>query len=292
MYIFVMRTPKYLGVYSHGSHVADGLRKTLFFAWETSTGFAVQQLNKAFRPTAAPKRINIEYFTAHFSVESSILAMPLTALDERILEPEPAQQKPATAVPDTSLKASGLTSAKDAPNKMPATSAKTPEKAAGAKTQAPEEAPPDESKRRFLVKQTELRLRESFRQAVLRLKRPRDRQAALTALEHLASASDDIAPEHKHAFRDFGVRLRKDSKPDLARLFSQRVLDLAPDDDHAHFNLARVLCALKLYDEAANHIHTAIRLAPDETIYTRMLAHISKEKQRRPGVRSVSGSRR
>ena len=37
------------------------------------------------------------------------------------------------------------------------------------------------------------------------------------------------------------------------------------------------------YDEAAEHVRTAMRLDAREAVYPRMLAHISKEKQLRPG---------
>ena len=84
-------------------------------------------------------------------------------------------------------------------------------------------------------------------------------------------------------FRDFGAKLRKTAMPDLALLFGKRALELAPEDDHAHFNLARILCAMGAYDEAAAHIHTAMRLDAREALYPRMLAHIRKEKQLRPG---------
>ena len=133
------------------------------------------------------------------------------------------------------------------------------------------------------TKQVEISLRESFRKALLRLKRPRERQAAITALEQLASATENISPAHKHMFRDFGAKLRKNAMPDLALCFGKRVLELSPEDDHAHFNLARILCAMGAYDEAAEHVRTAMRLDAREAVYPRMLAHISKEKQLRPG---------
>ena len=60
--------------------------------------------------------------------------------------------------------------------------------------------------RRAGTKQVEISLRR-FPQGLLRLKRPQERQAAITALE-LASATENISPAHKHMFRDFGAKLR------------------------------------------------------------------------------------
>lgn len=246
-----MRPPKYLGVYSQPSAKADGSRKTLFFVWELAeAGYAVQQLDSAFQPRAEARRVSAARFAAHFRAEPSILAMPMTMLDVRALadlpeSPAPAESESKAPQLDDDL-LSGLDNARRA-------------------------------------KQTEITLRENFRKALLRLKRPRERQAAITALEQLAAATENISPVHKHMFRDFGAKLRKTGMPDLALLFGKRALELAPEDDHAHFNLARILCAMGAYDEAAAHIHTAMRLDAREALYPRMLAHIRKEKQLRPG---------
>ena len=127
------------------------------------------------------------------------------------------------------------------------------------------------------AKMTETRLRETFRQTLLRLKRPRERKAALTALEQLAQSTEDICTAHKHMFRDFGVSLRQNSQLALALLFSRRVVELAPNDDHAHFNLARILCLMGQFDEAAAHVRTAMNMGGEEPLYFRMLVHIRKE---------------
>lgn len=139
------------------------------------------------------------------------------------------------------------------------------------------------------AKMTESRLRETFRQTLLRLRRPRERQAALSALEQLAGSTEDICTMHKHMFRDFGVRLRQSSQPALALLFSRKVVELAPDDDHAHFNLARILCLLGQFDEAAAHIRAAMTMGGEEPTYFRMLVHIRKEKLQNQGQSDSRG---
>ena len=99
--------------------------------------------------------------------------------------------------------------------------------------------------------------------------------------EQLAQTKDGIIPAHKHMFRDFGVRLRQNSQPDLALLFSRKAVELAPEDDHAHFNLARILCSLGLYDEAATHIGTALSMSSGEPLYFKLLEHIRELKRTR-----------
>ena len=159
----------------------------------------------------------------------------------------------------------------------------TPQALRGAATAAPSRTYDLETIRK--AKATESTLRENFRQALLRLKRPRERQGALKALEQLAQTTEDICTAHKHMFRDFGVKLRQSALPELALLFNYRVVKLAPDDDHAHFNLARILCILEQYDEAAAHIRTAMGMGieADNNLYFRMLVYIRKEKLQNRG---------
>ena len=138
------------------------------------------------------------------------------------------------------------------------------------------------------AKVVETKLRETFRQTLLRLKRPRERKAALLALEQLAHTKEGITPSHKHMFRDFGVRLRQNSQPDLALLFTRKAVELAPEDDHAHFNLARILCSLGMYDEAAAHVATALSVSSEEPLYFKLLEHIRELKQARSAVKTAS----
>ena len=138
------------------------------------------------------------------------------------------------------------------------------------------------------AKVVETKLRETFRQTLLRLKRPRERKAALLALEQLAHTQEGITPSHKHMFRDFGVRLRQNSQPDLALLFTRKAVELAPEDDHAHFNLARILCSLGMYDEAAAHVATALSVSSEEPLYFKLLEHIRELKQARSAAKAAS----
>ncbi len=125
---------------------------------------------------------------------------------------------------------------------------------------------------------TEASLREDFRRALLRLKRRSERAGAVNSMEKLARVTDGIQPRHKHMFRDFCVSLRSSQMPELAVLFGQRTVDMSPDDDHAHFNLARILCILNKHDEALKHVQTAIKLNGREVVYRQLLAYINRQK--------------
>ena len=248
MYISAMRQPRYLGVYSErpGAEAARAGATTRFFVWELSPAeYAIQKLNSALEPCSRVRLISAGRLQSGFQLEPSILAAPITLPDLANAEPESgaAQPRKAAELNDDTLREL-------------------------------------ESARR--AKQVENDLRGSFRKALRGLARPREREAALAALEQIAAASDGIVPAHKHMFRDFGVALRQKDLPDIALRCGLRVLELSPEDDHGHFNLARILCALGAYDQATAHVERAMSLDAAEPVYPRMLAHIRKESRRPP----------
>ncbi|WP_308621960.1 tetratricopeptide repeat protein [uncultured Desulfovibrio sp.] len=248
-----MRQPRYLGVYSersqNGSAPTGGGtpgRGRRFFVWELSPAdYAIQELDGALEPRAHVRLISAGRLQSGFQLEPSILVAPITQPDFGHAERETGDTAPRAAAELNDDTLRELENARRA-------------------------------------KQVENDLRGSFRKALRGLGRPREREAALAALEQLSGVTDGIVPVHKHMFRDFGVTLRKKDLPELALRCGLRVLELAPDDDHGHFNLARILCALGDYDKAAAHVETAMRLDGGEPVYPRMLAHIRRQ-CRRPG---------
>lgn len=127
------------------------------------------------------------------------------------------------------------------------------------------------------AKQVENDLRNNFNKALRALNRPRDRKGALAAIEQLAAVKDGIVPAHKHMFRDFGVSLRKKSLPEQALMCARRAVELAPEDDHAHFNMARILSILGLYGEARAHLRKAMAIDSSEKVYKKLDDYIQKE---------------
>ena len=253
MYISGMRQPRYLGVYTERPEGGQGRvkpgRSPRFFVWELSPAdYAIQELDGALEPKSAVRLISAGRLQSGFQLEPSILVAPITLPD--IAHAERESETPGAGA---TRKAAELND--DTLREL-------------------------ENARR--AKQVENDLRGSFRKALRGLGRPREREAALAALEQIAGTTDGIVPAHKHMFRDFGVTLRKKDLPDIALRCGLRVLELSPDDDHGHFNLARILCALGAFDQAAAHVEKAMRLDGAEPVYPRMLAHIRRESQR-PG---------
>lgn len=235
-----MRNPKFLGVYSRKTHQSSR-RTHLFFVWQISgSGYAVQELDAALLPKSSAQAVDRATFEAAFQFEPSILAVPVSTPDMRLLGKTPARIEKGASDDIELLRL--------------------------------------EKARR--AKQLENDMRNNFRMAMSALSRPRDRQGALAALEQLVKIQEGVVAAHKHMFRDFGVSLRKKKLFNLALVSSSRVLELAPDDDHAHFNIARIYLLLGAYGKAGTHLERAISLDKNEPVYQHFLAHIRQEASR------------
>lgn len=236
-----MRNPKFLGVYSLKIQAVSG-RIPKFFIWELPDGnYAAQELDASLAQRGPARAVPSAKLKQAFKLEPSILAAPVSTPDFRALVKN-AKQAPAEAdEADASLAA--LTRARKA-------------------------------------KQLEADMRDNFDRAMCALGRPKDRKGAMAALERLIAAQDGIEPRHKHMFRDFGVALRKKKLTDLALASARRAVALSPNDDHARFNLARILDIAGKYDEAEAQLGAARKLDPREQIYVRMARYL---KSRRPG---------
>lgn len=236
-----MRKPKFLGVYSKAAPKAGQRpKKQFYFVWELDkTAYAIQLLNDAMIPQASPEFASDTRLRTGFRLEPGILAAPITTPDFRQLALREGAKKPPQAEELTDVTLRKLEQARK-------------------------------------IKQVETDMRDNFDKAMRALNRPKDRKGALAALEQLASAKNGIVPVHKHMFRDFGVALRKKSLPELALKYAGRAVELSPNDDHAHFNLARIMAILGLYDQAQAHLDRAKALDKKEKIYRRFQAYLTE----------------
>lgn len=235
-----MRNPKFSGVFSGKISGKNG--KQFYFVWELdNSNFAMQALDNAFVPVAKPKLISGAALQKELRFEPGILAAPVTTPDFRGIQPASTGRaaSEATELTDASLK---------------------------------------ELEKARKAKQVENDMRNNFDKALRALSRPRDRKGAIAALGQLAEAKEGIVPAHKHMFRDFGVSLRKKSLPDLALACARRAVELAPGDDHAHFNIARLLGMLGMYDEADAHLVQAMKIDRTEKVYERLRKWLRNEK--------------
>lgn len=239
-----MRTPRFLGVYSEKAPGKSGpliAGKIFYFVWKLeNASFVMQKLDKSLAPTGPLRLVTQERLDSSYMSEPSILAAPISTPDFRQLNIDQEKGHKAAALTDDTLA---------------------------------------ELEKARKTKQVEMDLRSSFDKALRALSRPRDRKGALAAIEQLANATNGIVPAHKHMFRDFGVSLRKKSLPKLALQCAKRVVELSPNDDHAHFNIARILNILGMKEEAAAHVRKAIELDKSETVYRKLQTYIENHKE-------------
>lgn len=154
----------------------------------------------------------------------------------------------------------------------------------GQKSGFPDDATLSSLEKARQARQIEADLRDGFGRALAALSRPRDRMAAIASLQRIAAVKKGIVPQHKHMFRDFGVALRKKMLVDLALACADRAVELAPDDDHARFNLARLLGIAGRYDDAEAQLRIAIKLDPSEEVYGKLKRYLAAERLSRSGL--------
>lgn len=230
---------KFMGVYSSKNRTTPSAGKQLYFVWKMeNSSFAAQKLDKAHLPVGKPKILTPAQLQSSYKFEPNDLAAPMSLPDLSALEP-PREKSAVSELTDDTLR---------------------------------------ELEKARKAKQVEADLRNNFDKALRALNRPRDRKGALAALERFATQTEGIVPAHKHMFRDFGVSLRKKSLPELALQYAGRVVELAPNDDHAHFNMARIMGILGMYDEAEAHLRKAIELDHTEIAYRKLMAYLERER--------------
>ena len=193
-----MQSPQYIGVYSLRNKLQGG-SKALYFVWQTEAGdYIVQRIDSARKPVGVPERVAHDVLLHNFVPEAPPTPQPVMPQDDAIpssgVQPPQAQQG---------------TAARRQPAEQEQQLIFAPSQPAAA---APDDG--DEEFRRLELarkaKQVETSMRETFRKTLLRLKRPKERHAALTALEQMAESKEGIVPEHSHMFRDFGVQLNEE----------------------------------------------------------------------------------
>ncbi len=272
-----MRRSKFSGVYSIIADTAgEKQHKRHYFVWELpGNAYAVQELDASLKPVSQAEFVGRRTFAQQFRYEPSVLAVPVVVPDLSFLEALSARQSGEMPAQDTPAESGAKSTSEPF---VSANKGITGQSLPGAKPPAAHRAYDLEAVRKAKV--LESHMRETFRQTLLRLKRPRERKAAMLALEQIAGTTEGIVPAHKHMFRDFGVRLRQNFQPGLALLFNRKAVELAPEDDHARFNLARILCALGQYDEAAAQIQAAMDMDHEEPLYTKLLSHILAQQQK------------
>jgi Tfp pilus assembly protein PilF len=84
-------------------------------------------------------------------------------------------------------------------------------------------------------------------------------QEVFERLVHLDAAFES---EHKHLFNEFGIALRKSKMNDEAMAYYLRALELSPQDENLHYNIARAAFDKSDNQTAAKHLGACLKLNP------------------------------
>jgi tetratricopeptide (TPR) repeat protein len=96
-----------------------------------------------------------------------------------------------------------------------------------------------------------------------------------------------FAPEHKHLFNEFGIRLRKSGLLEEALKYYAKALELEAGDDHILHNMARVHHAAGEPDKAVRALERAVELNPDCEESRKFLLYLQRNTSEGPGLLRV-----
>lgn len=83
-------------------------------------------------------------------------------------------------------------------------------------------------------------------------------------------------PEHKHMFCEFGTGLRKTRLLDVALKHYFKALEMAPEDEHLHHNIARVYYEQNKYDNCRQWLEKSLEINPELTPSQQFLSFLRK----------------
>lgn len=92
----------------------------------------------------------------------------------------------------------------------------------------------------------------------------------------LLNNDDAFREEQRQQFNIFGISLRKQGLHEDAIRFYSKALDVDPNDEHLHFNLARVYFDHGEELECLKHIETALKLNPQFEAGRKFLEYLSR----------------
>lgn len=148
----------------------------------------------------------------------------------------------------------------------------------------PEPEPPQApAARREELEQVEREVRSTFGLALSHLKRG-NTDRARELFEKVAETEAPFETEHKHMFNEFGINLRKSSLPDVALKHYLRALQLSPNDENLHHNLARVYWELGDMENCERELRKSLELNPHLGYSARFLRYLRKHPKKKRGL--------
>lgn len=90
-----------------------------------------------------------------------------------------------------------------------------------------------------------------------------DTEKANNIFERLVKLDAAFEKEHKHLFNEFGIKLRKNKMYKQCLEYYQRAMELAQDDEHLYYNIARCYFELKDFKKCKEQLEKALEINPD-----------------------------
>jgi tetratricopeptide (TPR) repeat protein len=87
-----------------------------------------------------------------------------------------------------------------------------------------------------------------------------EKDKAREVFRRLVKLEAAFQEEHKHLFNEFGISLRKSGMHAEALEYYARALELSPDDENLHYNVARAAFAMGDAELAASHLEKCLGL--------------------------------
>ncbi len=292
----------YIGVYAtkeKAPSIGDyprplGLRKRLWFVWESAEGkYTVQPLNAAQQPMAEPRVIPGKEFSDRYTYEADCFLAPAGATHPS-LQGVAAE---AMALPDlfqSSLGGSGQDSPLPPPAAPAGVRADDPDlllawarsgptvradmadpvqipfdRLVGEVVETPEplregdpSASADAAEPAGEETQLARQLRSQFVQALLLIRRGA-KSESLALLEEMLTQTYEPFAGGAQLFSEFGLGLRRLGFVQHALAAHRKALEFSPDDARILFNIARTYHDLDLLPEARDYLEQALAVDPD-----------------------------
>lgn len=94
--------------------------------------------------------------------------------------------------------------------------------------------------------------------------------------EKLMSLDFVFAPQNKHLFNEFGIRMRKAGMLQESLQWYNKALECCSEDPHLHYNLGRVHYELSRMEVAVHNLETALNIDPGLVPASRLLQVVRK----------------
>ncbi|WP_243362143.1 tetratricopeptide repeat protein [Fundidesulfovibrio terrae] len=127
-----------------------------------------------------------------------------------------------------------------------------------------------------VLRQDEDHIRASFGLGLTYLDRG-ETDSARIVFHKLSRLSGTFAPEYKHLFNEFGIKLRKNRMHTQALGHYAKALRLSPDDEHLLYNLARVLFEKGRLRSAKRFLEKALVARPDFPVARKFQEYMSSK---------------